>query len=544
MKKIKLGIACVAIMSLIFSSCSSEDVGSQKDLNSEKATISFGALLNDLVNNQSAIKQAVSEIPACSDEDVVYVEVILSNASGNVVGSPGDPFRIDLVAGQLFTEEVSELELEPGNYSLDYFVVYDGAGNATWVSPMAGSPLANFVNTPLPIAIDLRAGVKKYVDVPVLCFDDRMVNEYGYLFFDLVPGVAIEWCVFGNYCDETGRHYPAAFSMDIWSYENGQMGTQLYSNLTNTVELNDAGDYAGTPLCVALPDSDGLDEYYVEITLLNSDAYGTVTESVIRQGVITDEDVRSLFSGDSAVDYFHFREGCSGEDSHDFFMDSDAPVSYYGPAREFGDGTAWTMVQLNSDGELHAIALKFTEAALSGLADMMHEITLDLPAEAEGIVFDHVDIGYMPMGHEPPGVYDIPHFDLHFYMISEEDKALITDADLAEVLPAAEYIPATYVPGPGFIPMMGKHWSSLEAGELNGEVFDQTFIMGSYDGSFIFYEPMITLDYFSEKTSVEYNIHQPQSYERTGYYYPTRYSINYDADAMEYTVILSGMVWR
>jgi hypothetical protein len=188
MKKIKLGIACVAIMSLIFSSCSSEDVGSQKDLNSEKATISFGALLNDLVNNQSAIKQAVSEIPACSDEDVVYVEVILSNASGNVVGSPGDPFRIDLVAGQLFTEEVSELELEPGNYSLDYFVVYDGAGNATWVSPMAGSPLANFVNTPLPIAIDLRAGVKKYVDVPVLCFDDRMVNEYGYLFFDLVPG--------------------------------------------------------------------------------------------------------------------------------------------------------------------------------------------------------------------------------------------------------------------------------------------------------------------------------------------------------------------
>lgn len=534
----------MAIMSLIFSSCSSDDVGSQKDLNSEKATISFGALLNDLVNNQSATKQAVPEIPACSDEDVVYVEIVLSNASGNVVGSPGDPFRIDLVAGQLFTEEVPELELDPGDYSLDYFVVYDGNGNATWVTPMAGSPLANFVNTPLPIAIDLRAGVKKYVDVPVLCFDDRMVNEYGYLFFDLVPGMAIEWCVFGNYCDETGRHYPAAFSMDIWSYENGQMGAQLYSNLTNTVELNDAGDYAGTPVCVALPDSDGLDEYYVEITLLNSDAYGTVTESVIRQGVITDEDVRSLFSGDDAVDYFHFREGCTGEDSHDFFTGSDAPVTYYGPAQEFGDGMAWSMVQFTSDGDLHAIALKFTEAALSGLPDMMHEITLPLPAEAEGIVFDHIDIGYMPMGHEPPGVYDIPHFDLHFYMISEEEKALITDAELAEILPAPEYIPATYVPGPGFIPMMGKHWSSLEAGELNGEVFDQTFIMGSYNGSFIFYEPMVTLDYFSEKTSIEYELHQPQSFERTGYYYPTRYSINYDADAMEYTVVLSGMVWR
>lgn len=539
-----MGIACVAIMSLVFTSCSSDDVGSKNDLNPEKATVSFGALLNDLVNDRSASKQAVSAIPACSDEDVVYVEIILSNGDGNVVGSPGDPFRIDLVAGELFTREVPELELVPGNYTLDYFVVYDGMDNATWVTPMAGSPLAGFVNSPLPIAIDLRAGVKKYVDVPVLCFDDRMVNEYGYLFFELVPGVAIQWCVFGNYCDETGRHYPAAFSMDIWSYENGQMGAQLYSNLTNTVELNDAGDYAGTPLCVALPDSEGLDQYYVEITLLNSDAYGEITERVIRQGVITDEDVRNLFTGESSVDYFHFREGCTGEDSQDFFSGSDAPVTYYGPSQEFGEGAAWSMVQFDSDGELHAIALKFSESALSGLPNMMYEITLPLPAEAEGIVFDHIDIGYMPMGHEPPGVYDIPHLDLHFYMISEEEKALITDGVAADILPAPEYIPATYVPGPGFIPMMGKHWTSLEAGELNGEIFDQTFIMGSYNGSFIFYEPMITLDYLSEKTSVEYEIHQPQSFERTGYYYPTSYSINYDAEAMEYTVILSGMVWR
>lgn len=92
--------------------------------------------------------------------------------------------------------------------------------------------------------------------------------------------------------------------------------------------------------------------------------------------------------------------------------------------------------------------------------------------------------------------------------------------------------------------MMGKHWSSLEAGELNGNVFDQTFIMGSYDGSFIFYEPMVTLNYLNEKTSMEYEIHQPQSYERTGYFYPTRYSINYDEVTMEYTVILSEMVWK
>jgi hypothetical protein len=226
----------------------------------------------------------------------------------NVVGSQQQPFRVDLVANQIFTEEAPELELDPGIYSLDYFGVYNEAGDLIWVAPGAGV-FSEFLNNPLPLEIDLRAGVKKYVEVSVLCFDDRFVNEYGYLFFDLDTNRAIEFCIFGNYCDETGRHYPAAFSVDIWSYSNGETGAQLYANVENTVAMNDAGDYAGSPVCFALPDTDGTDEYYVEITLLNSDAYGNVTEEVIRSGVITDEDVRSLFDGDDAADYFHFREG-------------------------------------------------------------------------------------------------------------------------------------------------------------------------------------------------------------------------------------------
>ncbi|MFO7720218.1 MAG: vanadium-dependent haloperoxidase [Gillisia sp.] len=179
------------------------------------------------------------------------------------------------------------------------------------------------------MAIELNAGVKKYVQVSVLCFDNRFVNEYGYLFFDLNPNRAIEFCIFGNYCDETGRHYPAAFSVNIWAYSNGATGAQLYTNLSNTVAMNDAGDYAGTPLCIALPDTAGLDEYYIEISLLNSDAYGNVTEGVIRSGVITDEDVRNLFDGADATNYFHFREGaCNLSDSPDLFSDDGTSLNY------------------------------------------------------------------------------------------------------------------------------------------------------------------------------------------------------------------------
>ncbi len=540
MKKFKLLFAIMAMFPLIFTSCSNDEVQSP---NEEKVALTFSAKVNDLAT-QADLKQAIANIPQCSDEDVVYVEIILSSNGSPVVGNEGDPFRVDLVPGQVFTEEVPELELDPGNYSLDYFAVFDAQDNAIWVAPLAGSEMAGYLNSTLPLSIEVGAGVKKYVDVPVLCFDDRLVNQYGYLFFDLVPSQAIEWCIFGNYCDETGRHYPAQYSVNIWTYENGQLGTALYTNLTNTVELNQDGDYAATPLCVALPDENGLDEYYVEITLLNSDAYGTVTESVIREGVINDNDVRSLFSGDSAVDYYHFREGCDNEDVPNLFSEGGEPSNtYFGAEGELGGGVIRTMVRLNNDGDVQALGVQFSEEVLEGLPEEFEHLTLQFPEEAGEIIYDHFDIDWAPHGHEPPGVYDLPHFDLHFYMISEEEKMQITDAALAEVLPAEEYWPATYFASPGFVPMMGKHWLSSEAGELNGEVFSHTFIYGSYNADFIFYEPMITLEYLQQKTSATFDIPQPENFQQSGFY-PTTYSINYDPVEGMYTVLLEGMVDR
>ncbi|MFO7720217.1 MAG: hypothetical protein R6W85_07240 [Gillisia sp.] len=321
MKKLQIFLFALAV-GLTVTSCSKDDTEFRQD-EASKASISFGAILQDMETNRLASKQALDEFPVCTNDEVSYVRIILSKDGVNVVGSQAEPFRIDLVANQIFTQEVPELELSPGTYSLDYFGVYNAGGDLIWLAPNGGI-FTDFIDNPLPLAIELNAGVKKYIQVSVLCFDNRFVNEYGYLFFDLNPNRAIEFCIFGNYCDETGRHYPAAFSVDIWAYSNGAAGAQLYSNVGNTVAMNDAGDYAGTPLCIALPNTAGLDEYYIEISLLNSDAYGNVTEGVIRSGVITDEDVRNLFDGDDATDYFHFREGvCNLSDSPDLFGDDE-----------------------------------------------------------------------------------------------------------------------------------------------------------------------------------------------------------------------------
>jgi hypothetical protein len=317
MKAIRFYFISLTACLLFLTSCSKDD-NTLIDTEQETAILSFGPELIDLATKATS-KQSVDDLPACTDDDASYVMIILSQDGSNIVGSEAAPFRVDLAPGQDFTVEVPELELTPGQYMLEYFAVHNEAGDLIWIAPNGGI-FESFFEDPMPMIIDLGAGVKKYLEVPVVCFDDRFVNQYGYLFFELDTIEAIEFCIFGNYCDETGRHYPAAFSVDVWTYENGATGEQLYNDLSNEVTLNNDGDYAGTTVCMALPDTPGLNEYYVEITLLNSDAYGNVTEEVIRSGVITDQDVKDLFVGADANEYYHFREGnCNMDDSPNLF---------------------------------------------------------------------------------------------------------------------------------------------------------------------------------------------------------------------------------
>jgi hypothetical protein len=238
------------------------------------------------------------------------VEIVLSMGGNDVVGSEGNPYRVNLVAGEIFTVEDEALELEPGDYSLDHFSVHNSDGDLIWISPRSGSPLASFVDNALPIAIDLRAGVKKYVDVPVLCFDDRDVNEYGYLFFELDTNIALTYCFFANYCDDEGRHYPARYSVSIWS-GTSSAGVALYEGVINETGVHDNGDSFATPLCFALPDNDDMDEDYLyyEVTLLdwdeNDGGYGDI-DPVMISGTLSKADIVANFNGDD-VEYNHLR---------------------------------------------------------------------------------------------------------------------------------------------------------------------------------------------------------------------------------------------
>lgn len=218
---------------------------------------------------------------------------------------------------------------------------------------------------------------------------------------------------------------------------------------------------------------------------------------------------------------------------------------FYGPAVPFGNGVVRSFLSLTKEGNPVAVGLEISEKALQKLPDLDAEIILELPKKAEDLIIDHIALGWNPMGHEPPGVYDLPHFDMHFYWIPEEDVLAINSPDLAEKLPASMFWPETYFDTPGYVPMMGKHWLSALSPELAGSVFDHTFIYGSYDGNFIFYEPMITWDFLNNREFEDhYSIHQPENFARTGYYYAASYQIRFDEQKKVYRIALTDLFWE
>lgn len=306
MKIFKTTWICFFISALLLSSCSKEE--NTEVQSQELVTLTFNALIQDLAN-RSALKQSIPNIPDCTDDTPFYVEIILMQGESDMVGSSSEPFRIELEAGQLFTKYTPELQLVPGTYHLAHFSIHNEAGDVVMLAPKSDSEMAIYSDTPLPMSIELRAGTKPYADVPVLCYDNRDVNEYGYIFFDLDAIPLKEFCFFANYCDDNGRHYPARYSVDISIGDHS-----LYTEEINITGINENDQYFAEPLCVALPDlaiyED--DEEYIDytVTLLSWDGVYTIDEEIEFSGSLSREDIEDHFEGDDNVEYEHIFFNC------------------------------------------------------------------------------------------------------------------------------------------------------------------------------------------------------------------------------------------
>ena len=226
-----------------------------------------------------------------------------------------------------------------------------------------------------------------------------------------------------------------------------------------------------------------------------------------------------------------------------------------GETKPLGKGQVRSWASVDKNGNPTAIGLTFSEAALSTLPSEPPpgregtEVTLALPKEAATTAFKHIGLDWNPQGHPPAKIYDLAHFDFHFYMITEAERAGITakgdDLLKSRKQPAAEFVPEGYVYVPDSeIPRMGAHWVNPLSKELQGHRFTTTFLYGSYDGRLVFAEPMIARAFLETKTNVTELIKLPAKYARANAYYPTKYSVRYDPVKKEYTVALEGMTLR
>lgn len=226
-------------------------------------------------------------------------------------------------------------------------------------------------------------------------------------------------------------------------------------------------------------------------------------------------------------------------------LKSQSSQTFYGPTVPVGNGIARAWITQDKNGIPSAVGVTLSEKALEKLPEHMEEWVLFFPGQAGSDFYTHALIGWNPEGHEPPGTYDLPHFDVHFYVVSNEERMAIGPNDLEqfEALPNPIYVPPAYFKTPGGIPQMGAHWVDVLSPEFNGGTFTKTFIWGSYDGEFIFWEPMVTRDYLLSHPNDEVVLRLPSAYQFEGWY-ATKYKVSYLSSPGAYTIALTGLTYR
>ncbi|MDX1396169.1 MAG: hypothetical protein R3195_17440 [Gemmatimonadota bacterium] len=249
---------------------------------------------------------------------------------------------------------------------------------------------------------------------------------------------------------------------------------------------------------------------------------------------------------------------------------------------DIGEATAASYAEVDGSGVPQAIGLVFsanffdelpttvsdlhrcTDRNADGVVDRpaecnaWHEWVLPLPGEIatrSDIPFKWALLNWNPIGHIPPGVYDTPHFDMHFYIEPIEKVFAIEPGPCGpEFVRCDQFERATKPLPPNYVasdyqdvqavaPAMGNHLIDMTSPELHGEPFTRTWIYGFYDGRITFYEEMVTRAYMLEQGAECFPIKAPEAVEIGGYY-PASSCIRFDPESEEYSVSMEDFALR
>jgi len=242
----------------------------------------------------------------------------------------------------------------------------------------------------------------------------------------------------------------------------------------------------------------------------------------------------------------------------------------YGESQLLGDGFIRSFVSLDDNGNPLDLGVAFTEEALSLPTDPAYPITrieLSLPPEAAKTAFNHIELDYRTRGFPPnPEIFNVPNFRITFFQISPEERDLIcpnpdttgvipkcTGDELAQVLKTPE--PGTLPEGfvqvlpedPFFAePRYGTGYIDLVPilPVINGQQPFTSFYAYTFsDGKGSSIENIVNKAFLETQPNVTNPIKLPTSFSKSGYY-PTEYSVTYEATSQEYRFSLTGLTFR
>ncbi|HVD60266.1 MAG TPA: DUF5602 domain-containing protein [Gemmatimonadaceae bacterium] len=156
---------------------------------------------------------------------------------------------------------------------------------------------------------------------------------------------------------------------------------------------------------------------------------------------------------------------------------------------------------------------------------------------------DHLTVYWEHHGH-PPTPYLTPHFDFHFYTISDADRQAIDCTNKTKPLAAAAGYSLTDIDIPGIgkleglcVPGMGMH--AISSSELTSTTpFSGTMVLGYYDSKPIFFEPMVAKAKLMEKKSFSLPMTVPKGLGK-GVQYPRKFEAVYDAKMPGYRLVFT-----
>lgn len=232
-----------------------------------------------------------------------------------------------------------------------------------------------------------------------------------------------------------------------------------------------------------------------------------------------------------------------------FFLSQQASASYtvITDRKPLGKGSVYSWTKYSNRQIPLELGLTVTGSAMKTAPDEMVMISLRPQKKHYVPPFKHFTIDWNPNGHEPMGIYTVPHYDFHFFTIPYKVVRQITcqGADAAQCLQpvVAPLLPPNYAPTPEGVPLMGWHWVDITSPEFNGQPFSSTFIYGYYKGKTAFLEPMVALSFLETKPVVTYPVKQQAAVSENGYY-PQNYRVDYNAALDTYNITLLNLKFR